>query len=230
MSRLEDQSDLSMETIRANAHVEPQQQIELARYIRLHARELHPSLAWRGQPTNDQIYKICEILFDTLLTGINRGAVRSDRQLAFLVTKLQELGATGFIRDQAFASGARVTSDPSERVENALEFLRNWASFHFPNALTALERIQTEVFESLGLMSGSYTAFAVRIENLMLPPALVALDEYGLPIQIAVRLERLLSVEDGVDAVLNDLRHLNIDQLRLSSFEAELLEEVRESL
>ncbi|MHB0728270.1 DEAD/DEAH box helicase [Roseomonas mucosa] len=174
---LKGQSDLSMETIRANAHVDPQQQIALARHIRLHARELYPALSWRGEPSNDQIYKVCELLFDTLLVSAGRDVIRNDRHLAFLLTQLRQQGAASFIRAQAHATGARAPADPSDRVENALEFLRNWAAFHFPRALTALERIQAEVFGRLGLTPGSYTSFAVRVENLMLPPALGGVDK-----------------------------------------------------
>ena len=230
VNRLKGQSELSIETIRANAHVDPQQQIELARHIRLNAEELYSYLAWRGQPSNDQIYKMCELLFDTLLSGVNRNAVRSDRQLALLITRLQELGPSKFIRDQALASGPRVSTDPSERVENALEFLRTWASFYFPRALSALELIQKEVFELLGLTGGSYSAFAVRVEHMMLPPALAALDEYGLPLQIATRLEEQLPAEEGLDVVLDALRGVDIAQLRLARFEAGLLHELQQSL
>jgi hypothetical protein len=213
VNNLKRQSDLSMETIRANAHVDPQQQIDLARYIRLHSRELHPALSWRGEPSNDQIYKVCELLFDTLLAGIGRDVIRNDRQLAFLLTQLRQLGASGFIQAQARAAGPRVPADPSDRVENALEFLRNWASFNFPRALTALERIQAEVFGRLGMSSGSYAPFAVRVENLMLPPALAALDEYGLPLQIVARIEPFLPAGSDLDAVLAALRALDIDRL-----------------
>ena len=228
--KLRGQSELSMETIRANAHVEPREQIELAGHIRTNAGELHPYLAWRGQPTKNQIYKICELLFNTLLDNVSRGAVRSDRQLAYLLTRLQEQGAAGFITEQAFASGSGAPADPSDRVENALEFLRNWASFYFPRALSALERIQAEVFERLGLTGGSYAAFAVRIENLMLPPALAALDEYGLPLQLVCRLQGRLPSEDDLDAVLLALGTLNVATLGLDAFESELLIEFQNSL
>ena len=188
VDRLKGQSDLSIETIRANAHIDPQQQIDLARYLRVNARELHPALSWRGEPSNDQIYKVCELLFDTLLAGVGRDVVRSDRHLAFLVIQLRQLGAANFIQTQSRAEGPRTPSDPSDRVENALEFLRNWATFHFPRALTALERIQDEVFSRLGLPPGNYTPFAAKLENFMLPPSLAALDEYGLPLQIVAHL------------------------------------------
>lgn len=156
--------------------------------------------------------------------------MRNGRQLAFLLTQLRQLGAAGFIRAQAQASGSRAPADPSDRVENALEFLRNWASFNFPRALTALERIQAEVFGRLGLSAGSYAPFAVRVENLMLPPALAALDEYGLPLQLATQLEPFLPSSSDLDAVLAVLRRLDAGQLRLSGFEAELLKEIQQTL
>ncbi|MRX49467.1 hypothetical protein GI374_03195 [Paracoccus sp. S-4012] len=230
VNKLKRQPDLSIETIRANAHVDPQQQIDLARHIRLHARELHPALSWRGEPSNDQIYKVCDLLFDTLLASAGRDVVRNGRQLALLLTQLRQLGASGLIRAQAQALGPRAPADPSDRVENVLDFLRNWASFHFPRALTALERIQAEVFGRLGLPAGSYAPFAVRVENLMLPPALAALDEYGLPLQLVARLEQILPASNDLDAVLAALRRLDTSRLRLSRFETDLIKEIQATL
>ncbi|MGI4748213.1 MAG: DEAD/DEAH box helicase [Janthinobacterium lividum] len=230
VNTLKDQADLSMETIRANAHVDPQQQIDLARHIRRNARELYPALSWRGEPSNDQIYKVCDLLFDTLLAGAGRDVVRSGRQLAMLLTQLRQHGAAGFIRMQAAASNPKAPSGVSDRIENALEFLRNWASFNFPQALTALERIQAEVFQRLGLVAGSYTPFIVRVENLMLPPALAALDEYGLPLQLVTRLERFLPGNSDLDAVLASLKRLDRSRLGLGAFENALLYDVQSTL
>jgi hypothetical protein len=190
----------------------------------------HPALSWRGEPSNDQIYKVCELLFDTLLAGAGRDVVRNERQLAFLLTQLRQLGAAGFVRAQAQASGPRAPADPSDRVENALEFLRNWASFNFPRALTALDRIQAEVLGRLGLPAGAYAPFVVRVENLMLAPALAALDEYGLPLPLVAQLEPFLPGSGDLDAVLAVLRRIDAGQLRFSRFEAGLLREVQQTL
>lgn len=231
VNRLKGQSDLSMETIRANAHVDPKQQIDLARHIRQHARELYPALSWRGEPSDNQIFKVCNLLFDTLLAEAGRDVVRNDRHLALLLTRLRQLGASEFIQAQTRDSGARAPTDPSDRVENALEFLRNWASFKLPRALKALERIQAEVFGRLNLPVGTYGPFIVRIENFMLPPALAALDEYGLPFQLVVRLKPFLPATSDLDAVLAALRALDERPLvPLSSFERSLLEEVQATL
>jgi len=51
----------------------------------------------------------------------------------------------------------------------------------------------------------------------------MALDEYGVPIQLAARLAKWLKPEGDLDAVLERLRHLNVDELRLDSFEKTLV-------
>ena len=224
------QDDLSIETIRSNAHVDPQQQIELAKYIDRNAEALAPALGWRGEPSNDQIYAVCDILFDTLLSAVNRDVVRSGKQLAYQLTQLRQYGPVEFIRAQASTSNPRAPADPSDRVENALEFLRTWASFNFPRALTALDRIQAEVLPRLGRRAGSYASFAVRVENLMLSPALAALDEYGIPLQLVKKLESLLPANGDLDTVLGVLKRLDRSHLRLGPFEEALLQEVQESL
>jgi hypothetical protein len=43
----------------------------------------------------------------------------------------------------------------------------------------------------------------------MLPPALAALDEYGLPLQLVARLEPLLPASSDLDSVLSALRTLD---------------------
>lgn len=229
IDRLKDQSDLSFETIRTNRHVDPTAQIALARHIARNARSLYPTLAWRGEPSSDQLYAVCELLFDTLLAGVNREAVRSGKQLAFLLSQLRQLGsAPAFIRARARADDGRQSAD--DRVENALDFLRTWASFQFPRALVALERIQEEVLSRIGLRPGSYASFAVRIENLMSPAAFTALDEYGLPLQIVERIAGRLRAAEGFDAVLDDLRRLDASSLGLSAFEARLVRDVQSTL
>jgi hypothetical protein len=64
----------------------------------------------------------------------------------------------------------------------------------------------------------------------MLPPALAALDEYGLPLQLVARLEPVLPAGSDLDTVLAALRRLDARGLRISRFEADLLEEIQATL
>lgn len=222
------QTELSFEAIRANRHVDPGVQIELARRIRREADRLHPILNWRHEPTNDQLYPLCELLFDTLLRAGPRSGVKTGRQLAFLVSLLrQNRSATGFLRARLRDVAAEKADDA---VEDALEFLRNWAAFRFPRALMALETIQAEVFARLGRRAGSYGHFASVVENLMTTPALAALDEYGLPPQVVEKLRPHLRADGSLDAVLDDLRRLDGSVSALEPFEKWMLQSVREAL
>ncbi len=228
VNRIRSQPDLSFSTIKANSHIDPGIQIEIARTIRRDADRMYPQLNWRTEPDWDQLLFLCELLFDTLLHDVSRDAVRSHRQLAFLIQRLKQLRSPShFIQDQIYNSSR---GTPDERIEGALEFLRNWASFHFPRALIALERIQHEVFTQLGYSPGAYASFAARIENLMLSPTLVALDEYGVPLPLAEKIRSRVREDDGLDALLADLKALDLARLQLSGFEQGLLSDVRQAI
>ena len=57
------QDVLPIALLKQNAHIDPNQQIEVARRIRTEARSLHSYLAWRGLPDWNQLRKTCEIIF-----------------------------------------------------------------------------------------------------------------------------------------------------------------------
>jgi hypothetical protein len=116
------------------------------------------------------------------------GSVRSAKQLAFLVNSLRTApSAAEMIRSQLEFIG-----DPDETVQRVLDFLRLWANFHFPRLLRALDVIQKDVFARAGYDSGEFEYFARSVENYFLEPEIVALEEYGIPIEVARKLRRVL--------------------------------------
>jgi hypothetical protein len=80
------------------------------------------------------------------------------------------------------------------------------------------------------LVAGDYTFYASKIENFFLDPAIVALDEYGIPIQLGRKLESYLSPDGNLDLALQNLATLDASSLDLSSFEHELLINAQNSL
>ena len=79
--------------------------------------------------------------------------------------------------------------DADKAVQEVLDFLRLWANFHFPQLLRTLDRIQKDVFRRLRMpSSGNYDFYANRVENFFADPALVALEEYGIPLEVAKKL------------------------------------------
>jgi len=59
---------------------------------------------------------------------------------------------------------------------------------------------------------------------------LVALDEYGVPLEIARNLQAQLQRDGNLDATLAALRSLDISQLALQPFEKEMLLDAKANL
>jgi hypothetical protein len=120
--------------------------------------------------------------------------------------------------------------DPDAAVRIALDFQRKWAMYNFPRLLMALGRIQEEIFDRLTLPAGNYAKYAFDVECLFLAPELVGLDEYGLPIQLGVKLSDRLRLGEGMDLAIASLRMLQPDTVRLSEFERYMLTRTQDGL
>lgn len=94
----------------------------------------------------------------------------------------------------------------------------------------AVSRIQEEVIGSVGLPTGDYSFYAGRVESLFRTPVLVALEEYGVPMQLSEKISGAIGTPDDLDAALDQLRALNIGGLKLSGFENEVLTDVQNAV
>lgn len=54
-------------------------------------------------------------------------------------------------------------------------------------------------------------------------PVVAALDEYGVPIQVGIKVTEMLGETDNLDAALEKLKNLDVNKLQLDPFETELL-------
>jgi hypothetical protein len=124
----------------------------------------------------------------------------------------------------------RYCEDADEAVQMTLDFVRLWAMFNFPRLLRALDGIQRDVFERVGLLPGNYEFYANAVENLFLDKAIVALDEYGVPLELARKLESRLQPNNDLDSALKALKRLNVDLTDLSPFEKELIRDAQRSI
>ena len=117
-------------------------------------------------------------------------------------------------------------------ITRLLDFRRLWANFHFPRMLRAIESIVNDVQIKRGERKlCEYSTFANLVENYFDNPSLVALEEYGLPIQIAKKYEgKILSEEATLDSVIERLKEIDIDRLKLSSVEKRFMNRIILSL
>ena len=147
-----------------------------------------------------------------------QGGVSSGSQLAF---KLNRYRATPSVHALILRElAAQTDPDADLAVEDVLEFIRYWPTFHFPRLLRALGRIPQAVFLRLGMRHEDYTVFASEMENQFVPAGIVCLEEYGLPIQIAQKIANQLGNPETLDEAIETLRRMPVDRIiGLTAFE-----------
>jgi hypothetical protein len=167
-----------------------------------------------------------DLIWEDLDGKRNRSSyVRSAAQLAFRLSRLSFDGVEGLVKQ------ALVESDnPDEAVEGVLEFTRNWAGFHFPRLLSALDRIQRVVLTDRGLTAGRFAYYGQAVESLFMPSAVSALEEYGIPFQVALQLGEAIDLNGTLDDVLAAIKSVDLETLELTSFEQDLVQDTIESL
>jgi hypothetical protein len=123
-------------------------------------------------------------------------------------------------------------NDPDEAVEDTLEFIRNWAQFKIPTALTTLGSLAADVLGQTGMSITDPTVFAGELENLFLPPFAAVLEEYGLPVALTTKIEDQLDLRHAqtLDDVLGRLRAMPSAPADLSPFEREMFDDSRVGL
>jgi len=227
LTEIQRSTELSYETIKANNGIEPRVQIELARKIANNANHYSRILSWSNYPTTEQLKEICEIIWSHFGGAkLARQSVRSSKQLAFLINRLRNKPTTKDLIDGQLS----YNGNPDVAIPQVLDFLRLWAEFHFPRFLRVIDRIQSEVLRRLGRPWGNYDFFASQVESLFLDPTLLALEEYGLPLELTRKLERQLRPDGDLDGVLARLKSIDPEKSGLSAFEVRLLRSAQETL
>jgi hypothetical protein len=102
--------------------------------------------------------------------------------------------------------------------------------FHFPRLLIGLGNIARDVLSRYRLTAGDVSPYAQQVENLFHDAGVAALDEYGVPLPLAFRLERRLADNNSLDGTLALLQQLDLDRVPLVPFERELLEDAKQGL
>lgn len=221
LNRFESQTLLSLDTLRQNVGVDPGKQLSLAQTLLDDPARYARSMAWSGTPSWDQLQLVCKLIWEHF-DGIKVApqSVRAHIQLAAMLSRLSQRDS---MREMIRAQLPYNNNDADQSVRAALDFLRLWATFHFPRLLRVLNTTAKEVFGRLGLPVGDYTAYATLVENLFLDPALIALEEYGVPLPLARKLHRVLGNERNFDKLLERVRAIDVKRLGVTGFELDVL-------
>lgn len=221
---------LSEATIKANCRVAVEVQEQIAAEILSHPNR-DTIFSWQGFPTFPQLEAVCEPIVKHLSRarlgdlGISNGSSLAWHLNAFGLSKVIIQGYLDQIVRRLLPG-----QNASDAIDNGLKIIRNVFGFTFPQDLIVIHNIQRDILSTLEIRPGDYTVYAEAAENLFLPGALSALDEYGLPLQVAVKLRNPLAPHYELDSILGRLRTLDPDHPDLLPFERALLAKVQEGL
>jgi hypothetical protein len=216
---------LSWETLRQNG-LDPAQQLAAAKTMNDNPRYWAEQFKFTLYPRYDQIKSISELMWDTFSgSKVAQGSVRSSAQLTQLIYNLRSTTIKKIINN--FVAHSKT---PDEGVQKTSAFIRNWAMFHYPRLLIALNNIAREVALRYGFSVDDVSGYAEQIESLFHDSGVAALDEYGVPLPLAFRLESLLASNNNLDGTLDRLKNLRLDRLSLDPFEREMLQDAKSSL
>lgn len=176
-------------------------------------------------PKWPQLSAINDLIWETLGGDTVRAGVHTAAQLTRFIFELPRKNLKKMIGD--FTREGKTADDGVHRTSS---FIRSWATFHFPKFLILIGDIAQQVLPWNGKEMANYPAFALSVERLFYDAAIVALDEYGVPLPLAIKLESRLSAGNDLDATLERLKSLSVDGLDLHTFERGLIRVARESL
>ena len=222
LAEVYDQEILPISIIKRNSGIDPKAQVELAEILGNLAKSQAENLSWFGIPSFGQIYLTFGLLWKHILGNRARSGVYSSKQLAYKTIALIKNQNTRSRVEAELAKGLYQAKTADEAVERVLEFDRNWAGFELPRALMAMSLIQAHIFSTKYGLKGDYSFFAMRLESLFRNPVSTALEEYGLPIQVMDKIERIVKLSDEIDGAIEEIKMLPADQLGLDGFEREL--------
>ncbi|MBI5762384.1 MAG: helicase [Planctomycetes bacterium] len=228
MKRFSDQNVLPLSLLRQNGSIEPADQIALAEALGRSANDSWPLLAWNGFPNWKQLRFVCGLIWTYLVKQQKKAGVFSGDQLAFKASSLyrERASSAGRVRNE-LKPGKYSAKSPDEAVERVLDFDRSWAGFDLPRYLMAVSSIQAHVLAQRTLPIGDYAAYSAQVECLFKTPIIAALDEYGIPVQIAEKLQAALMTTDDLDTALLRLKRLDLQSARLTSFEREIVSDAQ---
>jgi hypothetical protein len=225
-----EQKILPLDIIRQNSTIDPKKQVELAEFLATMPRSDAQQLLWKGIPKWNQLTFTCKLLWDYIYSGRAKSGVFSAQQLAFKAYALMRNPDIQTRINVELEPGKYAAESVDEAVERVFEFDRNWAGFELPRLLMALSRIQNYVFERRLKESGDYSVFAIKLETLFRDHLCIALEEFGVPIQISEKIQKRFALGEDIDTAIKIIKGLDVEKLKLDPFEKQLLSEIQDHI
>jgi hypothetical protein len=226
------ESPVPTEVLKASPGVPVRMQIALAKALQEVSVSTAKNMAWTTPyPTQRQLTAVFRVLWDALFPSKNPFGLGSPQQLALWLSRAERTSTTREAIENQVNYLPQAGLDTN--LLRVLRFNRNGLAFEVPKWLILLQRLEEAIFPDRGVTPGNYTSYAARVENQFLEPPLGALDEYGIPKELAGRLAPALlksNSRNDLDAVLNRLAGLDPSAVTDDPLERELLAATQKDL
>ncbi|HHH2059912.1 TPA: hypothetical protein ACPZAW_003589, partial [Yersinia enterocolitica] len=116
--------------------------------------------------------------------------------------------------------------DIDDAILRNFDFRRQMVSHYIPMFISAINNIQREIFPRFGHEAGDYSTFAKKLECHFTIPSLMTLEEFGIPISVADKLNKKARIndEDNIDEAIYKLKGIDLSKMQdLCDFEIEIL-------
>jgi hypothetical protein len=206
---------VSIEELKKNTNVSIIGQNSLKAELAHNANIMNSLESWNSFPTWDQLNTACELIWKNLILKPKekekayQDEIASGAQLAVYTWKYyQEKSLSELIEEVIKNEIARMKKDEDRRnpekvkkavnrsIRTTMIITRRWFEFRLPKLLTTLNRICLDINPNF---KGDFTIFASAIENGFLQVSLASLREIGIPIEVANKVNKLLSPDARED-------------------------------
>ncbi|WP_081619220.1 DEAD/DEAH box helicase [Thioalkalivibrio sp. ALE23] len=222
---------LPVQIIKKNETLDPGKQVALAEYLEVLDEASAFKLMWRGRPGYPELEAACRLAWDYFTLGQPKSGVYSAKQLSYKAWDLMKGLSVRRRVENELRAGRFAADTADEAIERVFSFDRNWAGFELPRLLMAVSTIQEYVFEKRFGRCGDYSYFAYQLECLFRNPAVVAMEEYGLPLQIGEKVARAMGLSEDLDEALEQVRQVDVSKLsNLATFERCMLSDLQGGL
>ncbi|HDL8286121.1 TPA: DEAD/DEAH box helicase [Yersinia enterocolitica] len=188
MAEFESGSILDANIISMNTKYPPQRLEELAVEIRKNILSNWQGIFWGGMPNKNQMRTLSDYILILEQASLSRVHLSDGDTLStFLIQYLSSSSYSSFLKNKI--SHYQGNGDISNTIDWLLKTLRNAIGHNIPSAISTISSIIEYLCKRMKLVAQfDYRLIAYKFENSHLPSIYNALDEFGIPIQVAEKL------------------------------------------
>lgn len=202
-----DQDVLPVPLILKHQGIDPNRLINFAEELTRNLKSWNRLMCWTSKyPTEFELKHLSEILFKHFnISAMAGGAVRSEKQLnRKLLDIIKQVDDKILIKNDYDYWSKKKSYSVDDAVQNVFNFKKNLINYNLPRIIYAINDIQEFVFKHYDYSYGNYKQFVVALENFYGPASINALEEFGIPNQVAKKIIKNSDIEDvnNIDSVL----------------------------